>query len=171
MSKFFVNNNQVKDSTIEITGDSFNHIKNVLILKQNEQLQICDIDNRTNYLCEIKDILKDSIICNIIEKIENTVETNVYINIFQGLPKADKMEWIIEKCTEIGVSEFTPLNMERCVVKIDEKSKEKKISRWQKIAQSAAMQSGRDIIPTINNIIKFNELQDFIKYYDVVLVA
>ena len=168
MSKFFVNNNQVNDGIIKISGDSFNHIKNVLRLKQGEQLQICDVDNKVNYLCKIKDFFKDYIDCSIIEKLENTTETNVYINIFQGIPKADKMEWIIEKCTEIGVSEF---NMERCVVKIDEKSKEKKISRWQKIAQSAAMQSGRDIIPSVNNIIKFDDLRKFINEYDVVLVA
>lgn len=172
MSKFFVKNNQIKENNITIIGDSFNHIKNVLRLKANEQIQICNIDNQTNYLCEIKEILKDSINCNIIQELDNNTETNVYINIFQGLPKADKFEWIIEKCTEIGVSEFTPLKMERCVVKIeDEKSQEKKISRWQKIAQSASMQSGRNIIPKVCNIVKFEELQNYIKDYDIVLVA
>lgn len=172
MSKFFVKNSQIEENNITIIGDSFNHIKNVLRLKANEQIQICNIDNQTNYLCEIKEILKDSINCNIIQELDNNTETNVYINIFQGLPKADKFEWIIEKCTEIGVSEFTPLKMERCVVKIeDEKSQEKKISRWQKIAQSASMQSGRNIIPKVCNIVKFEELQNYIKDYDIVLVA
>lgn len=172
MSKFFVKSNQIVDNTINITGDSVNHIKNVLRLKINEEIQVCDIDTKINYICNIKEFLKDTIICDIIKQIENVTETNVYINIIQGLPKSDKMEWIIEKCTEIGVSEFTPLNMERCVVKIEnEKAEEKKIFRWQSKAQSAAMQSGRNIIPKVRNIMDFNEIDCLIKDYDVVLVA
>lgn len=172
MSKFFVKNNQVNEEKITIIGDSVNHIKNVLRLKVNEQIQICDIDSNVNYICNIENILKDSVICNIVQKLQNTTESNVYINIIQGIPKGDKMEWIIEKCTEIGVSEFTPLKMERCVVKIeDEKSQEKKKIRWQKIAESASMQSGRDIIPTVRNIENFKDLKEIVKEYDLVLVA
>lgn len=172
MSKFFVKNNQVNEEKITIIGDSVNHIKNVLRLKVNEQIQICDIDKNINYICNIENILKDSVICNIVQKLQDTTESNVYINIIQGIPKGDKMEWIIEKCTEIGVSEFTPLKMERCVVKIeDEKSQEKKKIRWQKIAESAAMQSGRDIIPTVRNVANFKDLKEIVKGYDLVLVA
>lgn len=172
MSKFFVKNNQINEEKITIIGDSVNHIKNVLRLKVNEQIQICDIDRNINYICNIESILKNSVICNIIQKLQDTTESNVYINIIQGIPKGDKMEWIIEKCTEIGVSEFTPLKMERCVVKIeDEKSQEKKKIRWQKIAESAAMQSGRDIIPTVRNVANFKDLKEIVKGYDLVLVA
>ena len=81
------------------------------------------------------------------------------------------MEWIIEKCTEIGVSEFTPTRMERCVVKIENNAIDKKLNRWQKIAQSAAMQSGRNNIPKIEKIIDFNEIFDLVKDYDIILVA
>lgn len=172
MSKFFVKNKQVNETKITIIGDSVKHIKNVLRLKINEQIQICDIDSNINYICNIEDILKDSIICNIVQKLQDTTESNVYINIIQGIPKGDKMEWIIEKCTEIGVSEFTPLKMERCVVKIeDEKSQEKKKIRWQKIAESAAMQSRRDIIPNVRNVENFKNLKEIIKGYDLVLAA
>lgn len=172
MSKFFIKNTQINQDKINIIGEDFNHIKNVLRLKINEKIKICDIDTKKNYICNIDNILKDNVICSIIEEIENNTESNVYINIFQGIPKGDKMEWIIEKCTEIGVSEFTPVKMERCVVKIDnEKVKENKLARWQKIAKSAAMQSERNIIPKVKNIINFNEISNMIKDYDIILVA
>lgn len=172
MSKFFIKNTQINQDKINIIGEDFNHIKNVLRLKINEKIKICDIDTKKNYICNIDNILKDNVICSIIEEIENNTESNVYINIFQGIPKGDKMEWIIEKCTEIGVSEFTPVKMERCVVKIDnEKVKENKLVRWQKIAKSAAMQSERNIIPKVKNIINFNEISNMIKDYDIILVA
>lgn len=172
MLKIFVKNNQINEKEIIVDGENYNHIKNVLRLKQGEQLQICDIDTRKNYICSINKILKDSICCNISQNIENSTEPNIYINIIQGIPKGDKMEWIIEKCTEIGVSEFTPIKMERCISKIgDAKTKEKKLSRWKKIAESASMQSKRDIIPNVKYIENFNELNDLIKEYDLVLVA
>lgn len=172
MSKFFIKNTQINQNKINIIEEDFNHIKNVLRLKINEKIKICNIDTKKNYICNIDSILKDNIICSIIEEIGNDTESNIYINILQGIPKGDKMEWIIEKCTEIGVSEFTPVKMERCVVKIDnEKSKENKLVRWQKIAKSAAMQSERNIIPQVKNILDFNEISNIIKDYDVILVA
>ena len=171
MSKFFVENNQINNDKINIIGESFNHIKNVLRLKVNDEIQICDIKTKKNYLCKIDCFYKDYIECNILSEIEKNTEPNTYINIFQGIPKSDKMEWIIEKCTEIGVSEFTPTKMERCVVKIENNAIDKKLNRWQKIAQSAAMQSGRNNIPKIEKIIDFNEIFDLVKDYDIILVA
>ena len=96
---------------------------------------------------------------------------NVYINILQGLPKADKMELIIQKCTELGVQEITPVNMERSIVKLNPKDETKKIQRWQKIAEVAAKQSGRDKITQINNIVKFKDIFNVLKDYDAFLVA
>ena len=171
MSKFFVKTEQISNDTIEIIGDSVNHIKNVLRLKINEEIKICDIDTKKNYVCKIDEFLKDNIICKIIKEINDDTEANVYINIFQGIPKGDKMELIIEKCTEIGVSEFTPTKMERCVVKIDNSLVDKKLNRWQKIAQSASMQCGRNNIPKIEKIIDFNDIFDLVKNYDIILVA
>ena len=171
MSKFFVENNQINNDKITIIGESYNHIKNVLRLKVNDEIQICDIKTKKNYLCKIESFNKDYIECTIINELEKDTEPNVYINIFQGIPKADKMEWIIEKCTEIGVSEFTPTKMERCVVKIENNAIDKKLNRWQKIAQSASMQSGRNNIPKIEKIIDFNEIFDLVKDYDIILVA
>ena len=172
MQKFFVKTNQIKDKQIEILGDSVNHIKNVLRLKINEKIEICDIYSSKNYICTIFEILKEKVICNIIEEHNSQAEPNTYINIIQGIPKGDKFEWIIEKCTEVGASEFTPLKMDRCITKIDdEKQKQKKLERWRKIAESAAMQSKRDIIPTINNFQEFNNIPNIVKDYDFVYVA
>ena len=116
-------------------------------------------------------INKNTVTCEIEKVINPDAESNVHINILQGLPKADKMELIIQKGTELGVKEFTPINMERCVVKINSKDERKKIERWQKIAEVAAKQSGRDIIPNINNIENLKNLQDVLQGYDAVIVA
>ena len=109
--------------------------------------------------------------CKIIEQLQSSSEANVHINIFQGLPKADKMEFIIQKNVEIGVNEITPVEMKRCVVKLEDKSKEKKRERWQKIAETAAKQSGRDYIPKVNNIADIKSICNLIQNYDIVLLA
>lgn len=172
MQRFFVKTDQIKNEQIEVLGDSVNHIKNVLRLKINEKIEICDINTGKNYICSILEILKDKIICSILEEFDSQAEPNAYINIIQGLPKGDKFEWIIEKCTEVGVSEFTPLKMERCITKVDdEKQQQKKLERWSKISESAAMQSKRNIIPIINKFEEFNNLPSIIKDYDYAFVA
>ena len=170
MPKFFIKDSQRIENDIFIINEDFNHIKNVLRLKKYDELNICNIDLNENYICEIDEISADSVKCRIVKKVEITSEPSIYINIFQGLPKADKMEFIIEKCTEIGVSEFTPVKMDRCVVKLDAKNEVKKIERWQKIAEAAAKQSGRDIIPKVNNIINYREIFE-IKDYDLIILA
>lgn len=171
MPKFFVNNNQKIENNIYIKGEDFNHIKNVLRMKMNDEIKICIIDLKETYLCTVSEFLVDSVRCSILDKIESYVEPKTFISIFQGLPKSDKMELIIEKCTEIGGSEFTPVRMDRCVVKLDDKDAEKKVARWQKIAESAAKQSGRDMIPKVNNIISYKEIFSKLDRYDLVIIA
>ena len=109
------------------------------------------------------------ITCNILEKIEKSTESNLHIHIIQGLPKADKMELIIQKCTELGVNEFTPLQLKRCIVKIEKKEEEKKLKRWCSIAEVAAKQSGRDKIPVINQIKNIQDLSNILLGYDLVI--
>jgi 16S rRNA (uracil1498-N3)-methyltransferase len=171
MPKFFIKNDQVKDEYIDITGDDVNHIKNVLRLKIDDCIQVCNSDTGNNYKAQIVSVEKSNIKCSIIEKLNSTVESNVYIHILQGLPKADKMELIIQKCTELGVQEITPVNMERSIVKLNPKDETKKVQRWQKIAEVAAKQSGRDKITQINNIVKFKDIFNVLKDYDAFLVA
>ena len=171
MPKFFVNQENMQDKKILITGEDVNHIKNVLRKNIKDTLEICNAQSGENFLCEIEKFEKDEILCNILENLENTSEPNTYVHIYQGLPKSDKMELIIQKSVELGVSEITPTNMSRCIVKLDSKDARKKVERWQKISEVAAKQSGRDIIPKINNICSLNEIINQCKDYDAILLA
>ena len=171
MPKFVVAENQINNNKITIIGNDVNHIKNVLRQKSGDKITICDISKEQDYLCEIDKIEEKSIDCNIIKKLENNTESNVKVTIFQGLPKADKMELVIQKSVELGVYDITPLQMKRCVVKLNEKDKAKKIQRWQKISEVAAKQCGRNIIPKINNIVNVKEVCNLCNEYDIVLIA
>lgn len=171
MQKFFVEENQIENNKIYIEGTDVNHISNVLRLDKKEKIQICNKNTLENYIAEIEEIQKEKIITNIVEKLQTIVESNVEIHLYQGLPKADKMELIIQKTTELGIYKIIPVDMIRCVVKLDEKDAKKKIERWQKIAEGAAKQSKRDIIPKIENKVKLKDLIDKIKEYDIFIVA
>lgn len=171
MPKFFVRQNQVDDGKIVINGQDVKHIRNVLRAKVGEELEICNSETGENFLCSILEFNKDKIWCNIEQKIQEETESNVKVTIFQGLPKADKMEYIIQKSVELGVYDITPVDMKRCVVKLDEKNDNKKIERWQKISEVAAKQCGRNIIPQINNVINIKKLCEIVENYDIVLVA
>lgn len=171
MRKFFVNSNQINNNKIEIINEDVNHIKNVLRLEVSEKIKICNSNNLENYVCEITKITNKKITCKILEEVLGKAEGNVELHIFQGLPKADKMELIIQKGTELGVSEFIPISFNRSIVKLSGKDETKKIERWQKIAEVAAKQSGRDIIPKVRNINTIKNICDEIKEYDLVLLA
>lgn len=171
MPKFFVNNEQIDNNIIRILGKDVNHISNVLRHKVNDSIEICNNDNGQNYDACIIGINKDAIICKIKSIKSNNSETNTSITLFQGLPKSDKMEYIIQKNVEIGVKTIIPVEMERCVVKLDDKNRKKKIERWQKISEVAAKQSGRDTIPEIGELINMKKVCESISKYDIVLVA
>lgn len=171
MRKFFVESNQIENSKIEIIGEDVNHIKNVLRLQVGEKIKICDKTNKINYISEIIEITSKSVKCNIVELAPNEAEGNVILHIFQGLPKADKMELIIQKGTELGASEFIPVSFKRSVVKLSGKDEIKKIDRWNKIAEVAAKQSGRDLVPKVRNVENIKNVCNQIKDYDIVLLA
>lgn len=171
MRKFFVKENQINNDKIEIIDEDVNHIKNVLRLSIGEKIKICDSDNKVNYICEISEISKQNVICNILETAQNEAEGNVELYIYQGLPKADKMELIIQKGTELGVNTFIPVAMKRSVVKLDGKDEIKKNERWQKIAEVAAKQCGRDLIPEVKHVQKISDIINDIKNYDLLMVA
>ena len=171
MPKFFVKSNQIREDKIIITGEDVNHIKNVLRLKVDDDIQVCNMDTGLNYICGIAKLDDKEIECNIFKKINSEAESNIHINIFQGIPKSDKMELIIQKCVELGVSEITPVEMKRCISKIEDKTKIKKIDRWQKISEVAAKQCGRDIVPKVNGIINIKNICNLTSEYDIVLLA
>ena len=171
MPKFFVNEEQINNQEIKIQGTDVNHIKNVLREKIGSELIICNEKTGQDYLCEIKEIKEENIICNIKEKLLNNAESNIKVTIMQGLPKADKMELIIQKSVELGVNNIIPIEMTRCVVKLKDKDKIKKIERWQKISVVAAKQSGRNIIPEINQVENLKNICETFENYDIVLLA
>ena len=171
MPKFFVKTEQLNDNKITIVGEDVKHIKNVLRLKVDDNIQICNLETSINYTCGISKINSDNIECIIFNETSSNCESNVQISIFQGLPKTDKMELIIQKSVELGAYEITSIEMKRCVVKFDEKTKNKKIERWQKISEVAAKQSGRDIVPKVNDIINVKNVCNLIQNYDIVLLA
>ncbi len=169
MSKFFVKTEQINNNDIVIIGDDVNHIINVLRMKKTDKVQICNQDTGDNYNAEIVNYSRNEVECKIISKINETTESNVHITLFQGIPKFEKMELIIQKNTEVGIKSIVPVIMERTVVKLDEKIASKKLERWQKIAEIAAKQSMRDIIPQIGNITKLKDIDT--TEFDAVLVA
>lgn len=171
MPKFFVENKQIKNNKIYITGDDVKHITSVLRLTVKDEIVITDKENNESYYAEIVGIDKEQVSCDIKKKVLETTESSIDITVFQGLPKAEKMEYIIQKTTEIGAKYIIPVKMKRCIVKIDEKDERKKIERWQKIAEVAAKQSGRDFIPTIGKVESLNTVYDKIKEYDLFLIA
>ena len=170
MPKFFVDNEQVDNGKVVIIGNDVNHIKNVLRMKIGDTFNVCD-NNSNNYIVKINKFEKEEILCDILQECSNTAESNVKVHIYQGLPKADKMELIIQKSVELGVEKITPVEMKRCVVKLDGKDKVKKIARWQKIAEVAAKQSGRDIIPEICNVKNIKEITNEFKEYDLIILC
>ncbi|MBP3255887.1 MAG: 16S rRNA (uracil(1498)-N(3))-methyltransferase [Clostridia bacterium] len=171
MQKFFVENNQICDSKVSITGSDMNHIVNVLRKKKNDTVLIGNKEDSKTYIAQIEQINADEVILNITDELDETSEPNVEIDLYQGLPKFDKMELIIQKTTELGISSIIPLDMSRCIVKLDEKDSKKKIERWQKIAEVAAKQSKRGKIPEIKDKMKLKEISNIIKEYDVFIVA
>ncbi len=171
MYKFFISQKQIKDEKVKIIGEDVNHIANVLRLKKSDKIILCNKDEFESYISEITEIKKEYIECRIIEKVSETTESKVSIDLFQGLPKSDKMEYIIQKATELGVKNIYPVNFERCIVKFDKKTEIKKLDRWQKIAEVAAKQSKRDVIPTIKNIINNKKICKEAEKYDIILVA
>lgn len=171
MYKFFIQNSQIQNNQVKINGEDVNHIKNVLRLNKKEKIIVCNKETCKSYIAELDSITKEEVICNIVDEKLVSTEPAVNIDLFQGLPKSDKMEHIIQKTTELGVKRIYPVIMERCVVKIDKKDESKKIVRWQKIAESAAKQSKRDFIPKVENIINLENICKILPKYDIILLA
>ena len=153
MYQFFVEEEQVHSDSISITGGDVNHIKNVLRMKNGEKIRVSSKSGQA-YFCHISSILDDEVIAAIDSADETGTELDNHIVLYQGLPKGDKMELIIQKAVELGVSEIVPVAMKNCVVKLDEKKAAKKLQRWQAIAESAAKQSKRTVIPTVKQPVK-----------------
>lgn len=171
MPRFFVKDNQIENNKIKIQNEDVKHIKNVLRKNIGDKIEICNQDKEESFNAVIEEISEKEIICSICQKLNTSSESNIYINVFQGLPKADKMEYIIQKSTELGVKTIVPVSTKRCIVKLEGKDEVRKIDRWQKIAEVAAKQSGRDMIPKIEGVMKFQDVKSIIPEFDLFIVA
>lgn len=156
MQHFFVTPDKVCESQIFIEGTDVNHMKNVLRMKSGEKVEVSD-GTGNQYLCEVSGYESDHAVLNIIQRREADTELQSKLYLFQGLPKNDKMELIVQKAVELGVYEVIPVEMKRCVVKLDAKKAGKKIERWNSISESAAKQAGRSIIPKVTEVMTYQE--------------
>ncbi|MGL4361911.1 MAG: 16S rRNA (uracil(1498)-N(3))-methyltransferase [Cellulosilyticaceae bacterium] len=157
MPKFFVNASDIIENKVCIKGDNFRHIKNVLRLQTNSELLISNRQGQ-DYKCIISEVESEHIMAEILEVTENSTEPNIEVILFQPLIKGEKLEWVIQKTIEIGVSKIIPIITERCIVKLESDKKiQSKLDRWNKIAEAAAKQSGRGCIPQVCKPISFKE--------------
>lgn len=170
MYQFFVEPSQIQGNRIVITGSDVNHIKNVLRMKVGEELAVSNGIDGKEYRCGIEEFAEDEVICTLRFVKEDGVELPSRIYLFQGLPKADKMELIIQKAVELGVYEVIPVAAKRAVVKLDEKKARTKVARWQGIAEAAAKQSKRGMIPQVQNVMSMKEAVRYAQNMDVKLI-
>lgn len=168
MFNFFATENSRQGDCFYIEGSDFNHIKNVLRMHEGDTLLVSE--NGKSHLCEITSLSGDVAVVKITEADYQSTEIPVKIYLFQGLPKSDKMEFIIQKTVELGVFAIIPTEMSRCVVKLEDKKKKSKVERWQAISESGAKQSKRNIIPEIMPIMSYKQALEFAKTLDLILV-
>lgn len=161
MYQFFVEPGQIQGGRIVITGRDVNHIRNVLRMKPGEEIAVSNGLDGREYRCGIESFTEDEVICSLRFIKEDGVELPARIHLFQGLPKADKMELIVQKAVELGVYEVIPVAARRCVVRLDEKKAAAKISRWQGIAEAAAKQSRRGVIPCVRPLMDMREAVEY----------
>ncbi|WP_041589418.1 16S rRNA (uracil(1498)-N(3))-methyltransferase [Thermoanaerobacterium thermosaccharolyticum] len=168
MRKFFVKNEDIKDGIARINGDDAHHIINVLRFKIGTKLIISNGKNQ--YIVTILDIENSSVILKIIEEYNQVVESPINITLYQGLPKSDKMDLIIQKCTEIGIKKIVPVETEFSTIKIKEKNIYNKINRWKKISLEASKQSGRSIVPDVLVPVGFKDALESLNEFDLCLI-
>lgn len=174
MFHFFAESSQMsfEDKTLTITGSDYNHIANVLRMKVGEELSVSlrDSEDGKEYRYGIEEITEDTVVCRLRFIKEDGLELPSKVYLFQGLPKADKMELIIQKCVELGVYQVIPVSTKRSIVKLDEKKAESKIKRWQSISEAAAKQSKRRIIPEVSKPVTMKQAVEMAKEMDVRLI-
>lgn len=171
MQRFFARPHEIdeENQSICLTGSDVNHIKNVLRMRLGNEVFISDGASR-EYRCRIREYTEFGVCLTILEQGETAYELPSRLYLFQGLPKGDKMELIIQKAVELGAYAVIPVEMKRCVVKLDEKKAEKKRVRWQQIAESAAKQSKRMLVPEIYPVMPYEDALKMAQDLDVCLL-
>lgn len=170
MYHFFVEPSQIYDKRVIITGDDVNHIKNVIRLRVGDEISVSNGVDGRDYRCGIEEITDTKVVCILRFIKEEGVELPSRVYLFQGLPKGDKMEFIIQKMVELGVYEIIPVAMKRCVVKLDDRKAKAKTARWQGISEAAAKQSRRGVVPRVREVMSYREALEYAGGMDVRIV-
>lgn len=170
MYNFFVEPSQIQGNEVRITGRDVNHIKNVLRMRVGEELSVSNGVDSKEYRCGIEGFGEDCVFCKVRFVKEADMELPSKVFLFQGLPKGDKMEMIIQKGVELGVCEIVPVAMQNCIVKLDGKKAAARQARWQAIAESTAKQSKRSLIPQVLPVCSFAEAAEYAKNLDLCLL-
>ncbi len=168
MYNFFIEKQNLIENTVKIDGNDFNHLKNVLRMKKGDSFLV-SVDNK-NYLCKLKEFFSDYLTAEIIEKDYMDTSLSIEIYLFQGLPKSDKLELIIQKAVELGVYKIIPVQMERSIAKIENNKIKAKTQRFNSIAESAAKQCKRSFIPEIIEPLSLKNALDMAKDLDLLLI-
>ena len=168
MPRFFVTSTQIEGDTVTVLGEDAHHISRSLRLAAGEQITVCDM-SRTEYLCELTDFLPDRVLARILSKSPSNTEPPLRVTLYQALPKGDKLDTVIQKAVECGVSCIVPFESERCVVRMKADSEERKTERRRRIAVEAAKQCGRGVIPEVLETVSFDRALAMAKEADVVL--
>lgn len=168
MHNFFVDADARTGNCFQISGKDHNHICNVLRMQVGDTFLVsCE---GASSLCRLARIWDDAVEAEIVEEDYRNTELPVRFYLFQGLPKGDKLELIIQKTVELGVSGIVPVEMSRCVMKLDEKKKKARRERWQSIAESAAKQSKRNVIPDVSDVLTYKQAMEKAAELDLFLV-
>lgn len=171
MQRYFIDPKQIHTNTIDIIDrENIHHIRRVMRFNEGDRIVCADGSGR-DFLVEIAAVSADAVRTKILERLQESAEPPMEITIAQALPKADKMEWVIQKGTELGASRFVPFVSERTIVKLDEKKESRRLERWRRIAKEAAEQSHRSILPQVEGVATFKELMQNASAYDLALFA
>ena len=171
MHHFFVHADQVRENQIVLEGDDVNHIRNVLRMREGDEFTVSTGQDGIEYRCMLKELTPGQVTGQVMWKSETGAELPCRVTLYQGLPKSDKMEWIIQKMVELGAAEIVPVAMRRCVMKLEGGKEKNKITRWNAIAKSAAEQSKRLVIPPVQSVMRFSDaVKDAAARYDLCLV-
>lgn len=169
MYHFFVSKDQIGQEDIVIRGGDVNHIRNVLRMKPGDEVFVSDGEG-AGYECRLTELTGEAVTARILAGSGDTSELAARLHLFQGLPKGDKMELIIQKAVELGAYEVIPVKTRRTVVKLDKKKEAARVARWNAIAESAAKQSGRGVIPKVTGVMTFGEALDYGRDFQVKLI-
>lgn len=169
MHRFFAEPGQIGEKEIVITGADVNHIRNVLRMRADEEVLIAD-GQGAEYRCKLTELGENEVRAQILWKLDGNAELASAVTLFQGLPKSDKMDLIVQKCVELGVDRIVPVSTKRAVVKLDAKKEQTRLKRWNTISESAAKQSGRGVIPEVSGVMSFGKALEEAKKLDVLLI-